>query len=335
MANDYTPTTWAATVLQKLGYPVTAGGVQALAGWAKAEGGHWNNKARYNPLNTTQPEAGAGNTGAQGNIKVYKSWDQGIDATVQTLRNGRYSGILSGLRAGDPTAVAAAINSSPWGTSGSLVSQTIRATKGTVPTLPPATSTPDAAAATTTTTTPGVDNSGQRRALLANFLAQGGVKSQGATAELASGWQGLQDTPAQTTTTTTPGVSTSGATSVNSGTGVYKQRADAIDANHLPYQWGGGHGGKVTAATPVDCSGAVSEVLGIDPRVAAQFKSWGKAGDGGGKGITIAAKDTHVLMKIDGHWFGTSASNPQGGAGWIPQSALSPEYLRGFTLRHQ
>lgn len=198
-----------------------------------------------------------------------------------------------------------------------------------------ATSAPSAVEpSTTTTTAPGVDNSGQRRALLANFLAQGGVKSQGATAALASGWQAAQDVPGATTTTTTPG-QPAASSAASPGTAAYKARADAINANHLPYQWGGGHGGKVTAATPVDCSGAVSEVLGINPRVAAQFETWGKAGDGGSKGITIAAKDTHVLMKIDGHWFGTSGSNPGGGAGWIPQDQLSPEYLKGFTLRHQ
>jgi hypothetical protein len=39
-------------------------------------------------------------------------------------------------------------------------------------------------------------------------------------------------------------------------------------------------------------------------------------------------------MKINGHFFGTSAANPQGGAGWIPQEHVSPEYLKGFTARH-
>jgi hypothetical protein len=132
---------------------------------------------------------------------------------------------------------------------------------------------------------------------------------------------GAQDVPGTTSTTTTTA------------------RADAIDANHLPYQWGGGHGGKVTAATPVDCSGAVSEVLGINPRVASEFETWGKPGEGGN--VTIYAKSTHVIMKIrdpktgSWHFFGTSATNPGGGAGWIKQQDISPEYLRGFTARHQ
>jgi hypothetical protein len=57
---------------------------------------------------------------------------------------------------------------------------------------------------TTTQTTPGVDNSQARRALVANFLAQGGVKSATATQALASGYQAAQDVPGTTTTTTVP-----------------------------------------------------------------------------------------------------------------------------------
>jgi hypothetical protein len=113
-------------------------------------------------------------------------------------------------------------------------------------------------------------------------------------------------------------------------------RAQAIDARRLPYKWGGGHAGKVdpSKAQPLDCSGAVSAALGINPRVSGQFEQWGNPGDGGNQGVTIYANAHHVLMKIGGHFFGTSATNPGGGAGWIPQNAISPQYLRGFTVRH-
>lgn len=123
-----TPQTWASSLLQRLGIHQTPGAIQALTGWERAEGGHWNNQARYNPLNTTQPAPGAGNTGSQGNIKQYTSWGQGLDATVQTLRNGRYGGILHALQTGDPGAVASAIGQTPWGTSGGLVARTIAST---------------------------------------------------------------------------------------------------------------------------------------------------------------------------------------------------------------
>jgi hypothetical protein len=211
VANNYTPQTWAVAVLQRLGYQPSRGAVQSLVGWARAEGGHWNNQARYNPLNTTQPEPGAGNTGSQGNIKVYRDWNQGIDATVKTLRNGRYGQILSGLRSGDPARVADAIGQTPWGTSGDLVRRTILGTKvshipsggGGGSTAAPSSTT------TTTSTTPGVDNSSLRRQLVAGFLAQGGVKNTEATATFAAAYRNAQDVPGQTSRATSTSTSPS------------------------------------------------------------------------------------------------------------------------------
>lgn len=118
---------------------------------------------------------------------------------------------------------------------------------------------------------------------------------------------------------------------------VATNRADAFDRKHFNYKWGGGHGGRVDIRKPipVDCSGAVSAVLGIDPRVSGEFTSWGSAGRSpSGKGITVYANGEHVLMEINGHFFGTSGSNPGGGAGWIPRSAVSSSYLSRFTARH-
>lgn len=122
--------TFAVSLLKKLNIPANSQNVRALVGWERAEGGHWNNNARYNPLNTTQPEPGAGNTGTQGNIKVYRNWDQGLNATVETLRNGRYGNILQALRSGNAGQVAQAIGSSPWGTSASLIQRVIGGTPG-------------------------------------------------------------------------------------------------------------------------------------------------------------------------------------------------------------
>lgn len=111
-------------------------------------------------------------------------------------------------------------------------------------------------------------------------------------------------------------------------------RATIINNKHLPYQWGGGHGGKVDPRTtgPLDCSGAVSAVLGVNPRVASQFEKWGKPGSG--KRVTIYAKGDHTIMEIDGHFFGTSHSNPGGGAGFIPRKDISKAYLAQFVARH-
>lgn len=323
-SSSYTPSTWAVAQLTDLGIPVTRGGVKALVGWQQAEGG-FNHK---NPLNTTQGAAGASTFNSVG-VKTYPDWRTAIKATSQTLRNGRYDGILAGLRSGDAGAVASAIGQSPWGTAGPLVRQTIGAAPSSVPNVTPSSST--VAPAPVTTTAPGVDNSQLRRSMIANFLQQGGVKSTSATGALASGWQAAQDVPGTTTAVSPTQAAPTGTASTA------KVRADAIDEDKLPYQWGGGHAGKVKDvynSAPLDCSGAVSAVLGINPRVAKEFKAWGKAGDGGLKGVTVYAKDTHVLLKIDGHFFGTSRTNPGGGAGWIKQEDISPEYLRGFTARH-
>ena len=88
----------------------------------------------------------------------------------------------------------------------------------------------------------------------------------------------------------------------------------------------------VAAVEPVDCSGAVSAVLGVNARVSGAFEAWGEPGPG--RHVTVYANAEHVLMEINGHFFGTSAANPGGGAGWIPRAHVPPSYLARFTVRH-
>jgi hypothetical protein len=107
--------------------------------------------------------------------------------------------------------------------------------------------------------------------------------------------------------------------------------ATKVDKLHLPYHWGGGHGATPAAiGTPVDCSGYVSQILGVTPRTSGGFMSFGKAGPG--KEVTIYANQEHVLIEIRGRFFGTSHSNPGGGAGEIPPP--DPSYLSRFVKRH-
>jgi murein DD-endopeptidase MepM/ murein hydrolase activator NlpD len=108
---------WANQFLSKLGVPVTASNIQAVTTWMAWEGGHWKNSAHNNPLNTTLKTSQS--TGSMNSVGVqrYASWDAGLDATLQTIRNGRYGNILAALQAGnDPQAVIQAVNASPWGT---------------------------------------------------------------------------------------------------------------------------------------------------------------------------------------------------------------------------
>jgi hypothetical protein len=124
----FTPTSFAESLLRALGIKATAGSLKGVIGWEHAEGGNWNNAAKNNPLNTTLRAAGAKSINSVG-VKSYGSWEQGLAATVKTLKNGKYAKILSALRSGDPMAIADAIGSSPWGTSGGLVKGAIASAK--------------------------------------------------------------------------------------------------------------------------------------------------------------------------------------------------------------
>lgn len=111
-----TPVSFAEALLNALGYPETPQNVQALTAWQRAEGGNWQNTARYNPFNTTLDEPGATPINSVG-VKAYTSWQQGLTATLDTLSGSAYGGIRQALAAGNnPQAVADAISSSPWGT---------------------------------------------------------------------------------------------------------------------------------------------------------------------------------------------------------------------------
>ena len=113
---SYTPSSFARAVLRAEGDPRTPANVCAIVSWEAAEGGHWNNTAAYNPMNTTLPEPGSSPINSVG-VQSYTSWGEGLRATVDTLNNGNYGGILAALRAGGSAqAVADAVGASPWGT---------------------------------------------------------------------------------------------------------------------------------------------------------------------------------------------------------------------------
>lgn len=123
LKGNQTETSWATALLTRIGAPVTDQNLSAMTTWMKFEGGGGGkatglgkNSAMYNPLNTTQGAPGAKSMNSVG-VKSYNSWDQGMEATVQTLMNGKYSGILAALQQGTNTAgVLSAVNASPWGT---------------------------------------------------------------------------------------------------------------------------------------------------------------------------------------------------------------------------
>jgi cell pole-organizing protein PopZ len=105
-------TQFAHDLLSALGAPQTAENVRAIAAWAQAEG----TSAAFNPLATTETAPDATNFNGVG-VKNYPTYAEGVQATVATLMNGRYSNILAALADGSSAQrVAQAIAQSPWGT---------------------------------------------------------------------------------------------------------------------------------------------------------------------------------------------------------------------------
>jgi len=99
--------------------------------------------------------------------------------------------------------------------------------------------------------------------------------------------------------------------------------ANKYERAHYPYQWGGGHGGFPNGTQPVDCSGAVSDILHAGglldgaPMVSGALMSWGQPAKGN-EAVVVYANPDHTVMSLNGKVFGTSNSNqPGGGAGWI------------------
>lgn len=100
-------------IQQGIQAPVTDMHIMGLAAWHKAEGG----TATWNPLNTTQGAPGSTDYNSVG-VKNYPNEAIGVSATIKTLTNGNYPGILKALRAEafDIQALAQAVDSSVWGT---------------------------------------------------------------------------------------------------------------------------------------------------------------------------------------------------------------------------
>ena len=90
---------WRKALLGSLGYKATPQNLKFLDTWQRWEGGHTNNDARFNWLNTTHGEGAKINSVG---VKRFGSFQAGIQNTAETLLNGRYGDILEGLASGDP-----------------------------------------------------------------------------------------------------------------------------------------------------------------------------------------------------------------------------------------
>jgi len=99
---------WRTALLKSLGVPVTPRNKKFLSAWQRWEGGHTN------WLNTTRNTPGAVASINSVGVKAYRSFDDGIQALTETLRNGRYQDILDGLAAGDPYSAKPVAGLSTW-----------------------------------------------------------------------------------------------------------------------------------------------------------------------------------------------------------------------------
>ena len=136
-SSDVTPLTKTTTddefyksILKGIGAPITDENMKFFYAWRQAEGG----KARNNPFNTTQSKPGStfynclkkGVSGCKSGVRNYLSSQDGIDATVRTIKNGRYQNIINSLKSADSAEKSAlALKSSPWGT-GELALKVVR-----------------------------------------------------------------------------------------------------------------------------------------------------------------------------------------------------------------
>lgn len=123
---------WRHALLKTLGYKPTKPNLQFLDSWQRQEGGHTNNSARFNWLNTTQDAPGAiGSINSVG-VKKFNSFNAGIAALAKTMMNGYYQDILHGLASGDPYSADVSRGLQTWvaGPNGSNLSYVQRVTGG-------------------------------------------------------------------------------------------------------------------------------------------------------------------------------------------------------------
>jgi hypothetical protein len=147
---------WVTDFLNAIGAPQTPQNVAFVNAWIAKESGSYPISYGWNPLNTTQSAPGSYGGGAQGNIQFFPSYQSGLSATVQTIKNGYYPDLLAVLRSGAPTIGAPYRGLSTWGT-GSLAGMqgskpTVSGSPSTSSSGPPTTS--SSGASTDSSTTP-------------------------------------------------------------------------------------------------------------------------------------------------------------------------------------
>jgi hypothetical protein len=104
--------------------------VDMMLAWMNAEHGaaDASPQAAFNPLNTTLATTGSSNfnsfgPGGQYHVRNYSTWQEGVNATAQTLAQSNFSPIVAALKASNGNSFVQAIGSTGWGTSPQAVAQ--------------------------------------------------------------------------------------------------------------------------------------------------------------------------------------------------------------------
>jgi hypothetical protein len=103
---------WVRDLLLAVNAPGTLANTTSLIAQAQAEG----SMARFNPLATTKVMPESTDFNSTG-VKNYANYQDGLDATASTLRQGNMAAMLGALKSGNSTiAYWDALLQSPWGT---------------------------------------------------------------------------------------------------------------------------------------------------------------------------------------------------------------------------
>jgi len=109
-------------ILTGIGAPINNKNLSVMYAWRQSEGG----KAANNPFNTTKPMSNStfynclkrSGGGCTIGVRNYKTRQDGVSATIKTLQNGLYGGVIGALKDNNKSAmdVAKEIKNSRWGT---------------------------------------------------------------------------------------------------------------------------------------------------------------------------------------------------------------------------
>jgi len=104
---------FAEAILRGIGAPVSDMNMRSMLAWMTGE----NTKAAFNPLATTRKGFDGATEFNSAGVKNFKDFQQGVEATLETLNLGYYTDVVAALQRGTtPYELQQLVVASPWGT---------------------------------------------------------------------------------------------------------------------------------------------------------------------------------------------------------------------------